>query len=173
MTVTNEQISKVAQTGIQNVVHIAAACNKTGCPFYLAVAMIERESRGRNVYGHDSGGALSGFDKTVNQGNFEVFEWLVFDQKHTSNGVGPAQLTWPGFFTDMGKQGLKPWVPADNILYGVRLLYGYYKQARKTKGVRDSIVAAGKDYNGAQSYGEGLLQQALKWKDTLGGADYA
>lgn len=174
MTVTSEQVQTVKDADIANAVTIASVCNMTGCPFYLAVAMIERESRGRNVYGHDVGGALSGFPGSVNQGNFEVFRWLVIDKKKTSNGVGPAQLTWPGFFIEMEKRGLKPWWPADNIRYGVELLFSYYQHARDLgDGVRAAIRYAGTKYNGASTYGDGLLEGALRWKEKLGSADYA
>lgn len=173
MTVTTSQIAKAKATGLKNVDAIAAAANKTGCPFYLAAAMIQRESNGKNVYGHDAGGALAGFPEEVSLGNWDVFRWLVFEKGQTSNGVGPAQLTYKGFFTDMEKQGLKPYQAPDNILYGVRLLFSYYKNARKSLGVRDSIKEAGTKYNGAAAYGDGLLKMALEWKDRVGSGDYA
>jgi len=173
VTVTAAQIAKAKATGLKNVDAIAAASNKSGCPFYLACAMIQRESNGKNVYGHDQGGALAGFPGEVELGNWDVFRWLVFDKGQTSNGVGPAQLTYKGFFTDMEKEGLKPYQPSDNILYGVHLLFRYYRDARKTLGVRDSIKKAGTKYNGASAYGDGLLEMALEWKDRVGSADYA
>jgi hypothetical protein len=172
VTVTADQIKIAKATGLANVDGIAAAANKTKCPFYLALAMIERESNGKNVYGHDRGGALSGFPKEVNKGNFEVFKWMI-DNGHPSNGVGPAQITYKGFFPQLEKEGLEAWVAADTIFFGVRLLFGYYKTARATHDVRDSIKAAGTKYNGASSYGDGLLEGALKWKKRVGRADYA
>lgn len=173
MTVTTDQIAKVKAAGFVNVGHIANACDATGCMFYLAVAMIEKESKGRNVYGHDAGGALSDFPKPVNQHNFEVFEWLVFIKGQTSNGVGPAQLTSKGFFTQMRDQELKPWDPADNIFFGVKLLHNYYKAGRQTLGVRDSIRYAGTKYNGAKVYGDSLLEVALRLKNIVGNVDYS
>lgn len=173
MTVTTEQIAKVQADGFRNVEHIANACNATGCMFYLAVAMIEKESKGRNVYGHDAGGALSGFPKPVNRGNFEVFEWLIFTKKQTSNGVGPTQITYKGYFTQMKDQDLNPWEPAHNIFFGVRLLYSYYQAGRKTMGRHESIRHAGTKYNGAEAYGDSLLQAALRWKNIVGNVDYS
>jgi hypothetical protein len=172
MTVTAHQIAVAKDTGLSNVEAIAAAANKTKCPFYLALAMIERESNGKNIYGHDKGGALAGFPLEVNEGNYRVFKWMI-DSGYTSNGVGPAQLTYKGFFDAMEGRGQKPWVAAESTTYGVQLLFGYYKQARADGlGIHDSIKKAGTRYNGAAAYGDGLLKGALKWKERVGNADY-
>lgn len=180
MTVTTDQIAKVKAAGFQNVEHIANACDATGCMFYLAVAMIEKESKGRNGYGSDSGGMLEDFPIQVNKGNFEAFEYEVVKHGRTSNGVGPAQLTYRGFFPQLRAEGLNAWEPADNIFFGVRLLYGYYKKARgTTSAVRDPIRWAGTWYNAGPNekqiidYGDDLLNVALKWKNIVGNADYS
>lgn len=174
MTVTAEQVQKVKDAGFQNVEAVAEACNVTGCRFYLAVAMIEKESRGRNVYGHDSGGALAGFPKPVNQGNFEVFEWLIATGQKGRNGVGPAQLTSKGYFDEMKTKGLKPWEPMDSVPLGVRDLYRYYRAARNNGDtVVEAIRYAGTRYNGADAYGDSLVTVALRWREALGNVDYA
>ncbi len=174
VTVTAQQI-ELADARLHNADAIASACNKTGARFYMACAMIQKESGGRNVYGHDSGGALSGFPKNVNQGNYQVFEWLIFTKGQTSNGVGPAQITFKGFFTQMREEGLKPWEPADNILFGVRLLNGYYRTARDElqMEVWDAVRYAGKKYNGSIVYGDSLVVIAKEWRELVGNADYA
>lgn len=174
MTVQARQI-ELAKAKLSNVEAIAAACDKTGARFYIACAMIQKESGGRNVYGHDVGGALSGFGKEVNQGNYEVFEWLVQTKGQASNGVGPAQITWKGFFVEMRAKGLKPWAPADNILFGVDLLNGYYRAARDElhMDVWDAIRHAGRRYNGSIVYGDSLVAVARTWRELVGNADYA
>lgn len=175
MTVTAQQIATAKSHGMQNVDLIAQCCNETGARFYIALAMLEKETGTcRNVYGHDVGGALSGFPKTVNRGNYEVFRWLVFDKGQRSNGVGPSQLTFKGFFADMEQKGLKPWDMHDNIAYGVKLIQSYYQQGRdQGKTVNEALRYAGTRYNGASAYGDSYLQVALKWKGRVGSADYA
>jgi hypothetical protein len=116
---------------------------------------------GKNVYGHDVGGALSGFPGTVNRGNWEVFRWMVITQGLPSNGVGPAQITARSLLLDMEKRGLRPWVVEDNMRYGLELLWGYY-QAR-----RQSWVKAGTAYNGAVSYGQDLSKKVSAWRRRL------
>jgi len=151
----------IAAKSLQNADIAAIACREAGLPFFAACALLEKESGGKNVYGHDKGGALAGFPGVVNAGNFEVFRWLVFDKGQTSNGVGPCQITFKGFFVDMESQGLKPWSPHDNMLYGFRLLKRHYDAG-------GSWVAAGTAYNGARSYGVDLDRKVTEWKKRLG-----
>lgn len=156
MAASAAQIKKAADFGLANVELIAKAADKAGLPFYVACALMERESGGRNVYGHDKGGALSGFPYEVNEGNYRVFEWLIGNGQ-TSNGVGPCQITWKGFFPAMVKLGLKPWDALDNMTYGMGLLASYYK-------AKGSWTLAGKQYNGSLTYGVGLAKQIAAWK---------
>jgi len=173
VTVTSSQISKAKQQGLRNVDTAARVCNETKTPFFILCALLEKESGGRNVYGHDQGGALSGFERPVNQGNWEVFRWLVFDKGKTSNGVGPMQLTFKGFFTDMEKEDLKPWDVHDNMTYGARVFMGHYRAAKDAgHGTRESIKRAGVQYNGATAYGDSLLKIAIKWADLVGHVDH-
>jgi hypothetical protein len=175
MTVTQTQIDRVRQAGFVNVELMGAANNRVSGRFYLTISMFEKETRGRNVYGHDAGGALSGFPREVNEENFRVFEWLVFTKGQDSNGVGPSQITSKGLLTDMKTVGLKPWVPADNIFYGAKLITGYYRNARDIQNldVWESVRYAGRRYNGASAYGDSLVTIAKKWREILGNADYA
>jgi hypothetical protein len=98
MPLTAEQIEIARSHGMQNVELIAQCCNETGGRFFIALAMLEKETGTcRNVYGTRCRGALSGFPKPVTKDNYEVFEWLVFTKGQRSNGVGPSQLTFKGF----------------------------------------------------------------------------
>lgn len=173
MTVTADQIAKAKAAGLKNVDIAARVADETGNKFYHLCALLEKESMGRNVYGHDAGGALSGFPEEVNLYNFDVFLWLVFKKGQTSNGVGPMQLTFKGFFTDMKAKGLKPYDVHDNMLYGARLWLGYYRQYRVQGYDRDdSIKKAGTRYNGSAAYGDRLLVIMDKWFKIVGNDDY-
>lgn len=168
MTVTEQQI-QAAQNYLINVPALAAACDRYGLPFYVACTILDKETDGRNIYGHDRGGAMSGpssLNVEVTEANYRQFRKLI-DAGKTSNGVGPMQITWKGYFPDMEKQGLKPWIPADNILYGVSIL------ARTWQSSRGSVYAVGKAYNGNASYGTSAAALALVWKRRVGTADLA
>jgi len=96
----------------------------------------------------------------VTEAKWREFRRLVVDLHHTSNGVGPCQITYRGFFTDMEAQGLRPWVPHDNMLYGFRLLARYHAD-------KGSWEAAGTAYNGSSQYGRDLAALVEKWRKRL------
>lgn len=158
--VTEERIQIAREFGLVHVREAAEACREAGLPFWAACALLEKESGGRNVYGHDQGGALSGFPGEVNRGNFEVFEWLVFERGWTSNGVGPTQITFKGYFTQMKTRGLKAWLPRDNMIFGFGLLAHHYD-------VEGSWQEAGASYNGASAYGTDLVKKLNEWRERL------
>jgi hypothetical protein len=122
---------------------------------------MEKESRGRNVYGNDDGGALAGFPGAPNRSNYAVFRWLVFHEGQKSNGVGPAQITFKGHFTRMEAEGLRPYNVADNLLYGFGVFKGYLD------GAGGDISDAGTAYNGARTYGDDLAVKAAAWKRAI------
>lgn len=153
---------QVAGAYLSNVEILAVAAAKVGIPFYAACALVDMESEGKNVYGHDAGGALSGYPGEVNAENYAVFRWLVIDKKGRSNGVGPCQLTWRGFFPDMESKGLKPYDVHDNMVYGLGLFWGYYKASK-------SWTTAGRKYNGALTYGRTMAKRVSLWHDRVGG----
>lgn len=180
MTVSASQIEKAENEDtpywgyMQNLDTAAVVADEIGVKFYHLCALFEKESGGRNIYGHDKGGALSGFPNEVNQGNYEVFRWLVFTKGQTSNGVGPMQLTFKGFFTDMEVKHLKPWDVHDSVTYGADLWLSYYRIYRNNDLSRDdAIVQAGRKYNGSLAYGERLLILMDKWFGIVGKDDYA
>jgi len=173
MTVTQTQIDLVREKGFANVPYIAEAANLTDTHFYIAVTMIGKETSGRNVYGHDVNGALSGFPGEVNFGSYEVFKWLRTQGKGP-NGIGPSQITSQGLLDEMKARGLSVINPRDNILFGVELIGKYYRAARdKGLSVNNALWQAGKRYNGADAYADSFLRAALDWRARLGKADYA
>lgn len=158
--VTVRRIRIAENFGLKNVDDIATACRRVGIPFYVACALFEKESGGKNVYGHDEGGFMTGYPFPVTEGNFEVFQWHVFKQGHKSNGVGPSQITWKGYFPDMEAKGLKPWVPLDNMVYGLTTLRDHYVRW-------GSWEKAGRLYNGKLSYGQDLVVKIDQWQARL------
>lgn len=165
MTVTAEQIAIAQRHGLVNVEHLAAACDKLEFPFYLACTILQKETGGLNIYGHDVGGVFTAPGRhPVTEENFAEFRRRI-DAGERSNGVGPMQITWKGFFPDAEKQGLKLWLPADNIMYGVSILAEYW---RASKG---DVFTVGKRYNGADSYGRATVELAKVWKVRVGTDD--
>lgn len=188
MTVTTEQMQIAESYGMREVELIAKCCNETGARFYIALAMLEKETGTcRNVYGGDAGGALRGFKGEVNAGSYAVFRWMIdvgvpvkqSDGTHKvikfgPNGVGPSQITHPDLVARMKNQGLDIHDPHDNIAFGVKLIQSYYRKGRDDgKSVSEALRYAGTRYNGSPVYGDSYLTVALKWKNRVGSADYA
>lgn len=167
-----DKIAIARRYGLVNVDAAWKASQKTGIPFYLLCALMEKESMGKNIFGHDKGGVFSGpGEKAVTETNFKEFYNRVVGDRETSNGVGPLQITWRGFFPQMRDQGLKAWVPEHNMVFGSKLFMGYYNKHRTAgRSVSESIRLAGVQYNGAEAYGSRLLDIANKWRDRIGDA---
>jgi hypothetical protein len=176
MTVQPDQIVAAKDGGIQNVDAAAQVANELKMSFYQLIALLEKESHGRNVYGADVGGTFERFKDPVTECNWRAFRHEVISLGKRSNGVGPCQLTYKGFFTDMESKGLKPWLPKDNILYGAGIYWGYFVgQRAEGWSVASSIKRAGSKYNtgefGFAPYGDRLYALALEWRSLVGIAD--
>jgi hypothetical protein len=154
------KIRIATQFGLENATTIALAARKAEVPLAVASALFEKESMGRNIWGNDRGGVFEPlpFGWQVTKAGYEIFEHYVVVLGYTSNGCGPAQITWRGFFPDMRAKGLKPWRPYDNMLYGLQLLHDY-------KNVHGATWEdAGTKYNGARSYGIDFAEKIREWR---------
>lgn len=158
----------LAAGGFQNADALVRAANDTGLPLGIAAALVAKESMGANVYGHDTGGALSGAG-AVTQDNFTNQFLPLIRAGHTSNGVGPTQITYPGYFTQ--NPNLAWWDPYTNMVFGFQLMKGYLNG----KYGDDALIAAGSAYNsgtatGALDYGRTFDQLATTWTARLEGS---
>lgn len=166
------------ERGLRNVNAIADACVKTGLSFHLGCALAEKESHGRNIYGHDLGGALStgrgpvtvaghtydrGEDIPVTPANAGIF-LLMIGAGHRSNGMGPGQITYAndlpdgrtgGFFRQMLDAGLLPWDPTDNLTFAFRKLKNLL-DAGYDAAEAGTIYNAGNLTHGVNQYGHDL-----------------
>jgi hypothetical protein len=143
----------------------------------LAIAMLEQESGGKNLWGHDPTIFIGGFDKQhsrfwtglgrrgyVNEAGYREYK----KQRRASGnrlmqGVGPMQLTWWEFQDGADHLG-GSWNPRANIRYGLRRLDALIDQ----HGVREGI----KRYNGtgprADAYARSVLERRAKWRGRFG-----
>lgn len=166
MTSATELLSAA---GFDNADSIVKAAADSGLPLGVAVALIAKESMGTNVYGHDVGGYRPG--DIVTQANFAQFYQAVVVDKNTSNGVGPCQITYPGYFSQNPNYAW--WDPYSNMLFGFNLLKGYLNGVYTDS----ALVAAGSTYNSgsatgsASTYGRTFADLAETWTDRLSSVD--
>jgi hypothetical protein len=175
MTVSASQIQKAKQQGLVNVEAIAAACDKLKFPFYMACTIMERETRGKNIYGHDVGGIFTQHGNLeVTETNYKTFLRRLLNGER-SNGVGPMQLTYKGYHIgpqSLTTRGYKAWIPVDNILYGAGIMSRSYRtNLAKGQSVSRAFWNAAKSYNGAASYANGAAARARTWLALVGISD--
>lgn len=158
--------------GLVNVDHAIAAAEKTGYPLHAAFALLEMESKGKNIFGQDAGGMY--IRQAVTK---EKFDKLVAAVKKgaPTNGVGPMQITYAGrkrsdgtrdggFFRQAEEQGLRLWLPAENMEFGFKVAAGYRRR------YPNSWYSVGRLYNGKESYGTTYARKVGEWKNRLAGA---
>lgn len=143
--------------GLQNVGAAIEAAEKADLPVHVAFALLQMESMGRNIFGHDSGGMYPG--QAVTKAKFERLEKAVAAGGR-ANGVGPTQITHRSHLPAARKQGLKLWLPGDNMLYGFRLLVAHYRKG-------GSWSYAGTRFNGKASYGRTFARRVGEWRKRL------
>lgn len=157
------------QSGVANATAIVAASNNTGLPLGVAVGMIMKETGGPNIYGHDAGGACRGWG-LVTEDNFKNDFLPVVLGGGVSNGVGPTQITYPGYFKS--NPNYPWWDPYWNCVFGFNLLKSYCGGDYSW----ESLARAGSTYNSGNpsgtynTYGRTFADLAVEWTDRLNGA---
>lgn len=137
------KIDIITKYGVQNADVIAEACREVDLPLAVGAALVGHESGGKNIYGHDLGGALSTRGKAVavcgkiypemsdievDYRNSVVF-FLMIGAGAKSNGLGLTQLTFAddlhdgrtgGFFRQAADDhDLDPVDPLQNCIMGL------------------------------------------------------
>lgn len=183
MTVTLRYSEELAlpimrEHGLKNETEIFYQSIAGGLNLAPACALMEKETHGANLWGHDAirnpdgsvakYGTFYGLELPPSEQLWTAFWHEVNELGKMSNGVGPAQITSRGLLQAMVDQGLRPWKVADNMRFGFRLLASYY-DAAVADGARGQAawVAAGKTYNGSTQYGEELAQLTTEWRELL------
>jgi hypothetical protein len=150
--------------GLHNVPAAIKAATEVGLPLAAAFAVLQKESGGRNIWGNDRGGVFAGSgNREVTEATYREFRRRI-DAGERSNGCGPTQITWPGYFPLAERQGLKLWIPLDNMRFGFRILLDHYNANGK------SWEIAGTRYNGASAYGRSFAALVRDWTKRLAGA---
>jgi hypothetical protein len=150
------------RAGIRNALAVVQEAHAAGVPVSLALAVVEQESGGRNVFGHDPTSSVPAGWKG---GRVTRARYLQYKRNRASGGmqgVGPFQLTWWEFQDRADLMG-GCWVPRNNIRVGLQIL-----RANIAKHGRFAGIAA---YNGsgdaAQNYARSVEARASVWRRRL------
>ena len=145
---------------------VLRAADAENCPWWAALACLWMETgeRGANIYGHDVGGA-GPHGEEVTEENFREFLAAIRDGEN-SNGVGPLQITYPGYFFDDPDR--EWWMPEKSAEVGCRILRdlinaeGDSYEALKRVGSRYN---SGNPYDAYESYGILFSNRCKSWYD--------
>lgn len=160
----------IAAYGIENADALVRACKALGLEVAIGAALMEKESNGRNVYGHDRGGVFSTEalgkppGNRVTKENYQEFRRRIAVPGSISNGVGPAQITWKPFFADADRRGMDLSDPSQNMQFGFDLFDDYLYNSG------GDVVEAGRVYNNSLAYGIKLNEMVQAWRNRLRGA---
>lgn len=158
---------------LHNAPAIAAASRRAGVPLSVAAALAEVESGGRNVFGNDRGGVFS----RPGRPDVPVTPERVAELRRrvaageTSNGIGPAQITWPPFFDRADAAGLDLADPEDNLTLGLTILAEHARGDLSPAGLEraGTLYNAGTLAGGVTDYGRRLARAAAAWEERLSG----
>lgn len=153
----------IISSRLSNGRDIFDAANQVDLDLCIACAFVEQESKGQNIYGHDEGGSHCNGGE-VTEENYKDFYHEVVDLKQKSNGVGPMQITYRGYFPDAQKKKLSLWIPKDNLVYGFTIVKNFLKS--KTLNEAAQMYNSGKD-NGAPNYGKSVVNKFNEWEKLL------
>lgn len=156
---------------LHNAPAIAASSRRAGVPLSVAAALAEVESGGRNVFGNDRGGVFS----RPGRPDVPVTPERVAELRRrvaageTSNGIGPAQITWPPFFDRADAAGLDLADPEDNLTLGLTILAEHARGDLSPAGLEraGTLYNAGTLAGGVTDYGRRLARAAAAWEVRL------
>ena len=159
---------------LHNAPAIAASSRRAGVPLSVAAALAEVESGGRNVFGNDRGGVFS----RPGRPDVPVTPERVAELRRrvaageTSNGIGPAQITWPPFFDRADAAGLDLADPEDNLTLGLTILAEHARGDLSPAGLEraGTLYNAGTLAGGVTDYGRRLARAAAAWEERLSAA---
>lgn len=155
--------SIAARNGLTNSLRALWEARAAGISPALALAILEQESGGKNVFGHDP-------TIFIGAGEVTKAKYLAYREQRRASGnrkmqgVGPMQLTWWEYQDQADNLG-GAWVPKYNMRAGYRRLADLIKAHGTWTGVER--------YNGsgpaAQAYRQSVHTRYDKWHKRLHG----
>lgn len=140
--------------------HLLAAVATTKLPLSYALALVEKESAFKNVFGHD---AVRNPIKGGKVTRTRYIAYVAYRKRGWGcQGVGPCQLTYYSFQDDADRFG-GCWRPYPNMVVGFRLLKTLINQHGKQAGASA--------YNGtgvaADAYGRDFVAKQARWHELV------
>lgn len=158
---TDAQLEKsMKQGGIVDPAATLTAAREVMLALPYACALLEQEtSGGNNVFGHDNvRNPIKGGSVTKSRyAEYKRFRDLGLG----ANGVGPTQLTWPGYQDRADALG-GCWDYGVNLRVGFSILRANIRQSGVYRGFWN--------YNGSEAYAKQVMPRVVKWQSILDAA---
>jgi Putative peptidoglycan binding domain len=153
----------VAAHGILRAAEVVQLARAAGLDLAAAATMLEEESSGgNNVFGHDpvNTGGIYQYGQPVTKDAYLRYKDARKRGQIPAQGVGPTQLTWPGFQDKADDEGgCFDW--AVSVRVGFEVLAGEIR----SNGVRGGFKAC----NGADAYADDAVKKLAVWQSRLAG----
>lgn len=152
--------------GLANAELIAAAAAAERVDLAIAATMVQKESGGRNVWGHDPMDALRIYTPgaPVTREAYLAYRSAQDAGRIGAQGVGPAQLTYPPLQRQADAEG-GCWDPAVNLRVGLRHL----ADLQRSYGMRDGFRRYNGSGSAAESYADDAMVKLARWRERLAG----
>jgi cell wall-associated NlpC family hydrolase len=160
---TDEQLIKIIGRQLRNPELILQESRKAGLSLPLACALIEQESHGRNVFGHDPTRSIPDEWKgeQVTAARYRHYK-RNRQQGLGMQGVGLAQLTWYQYQDRADALG-GCYRPEVNLRVGFSVLRGHVR----VLGLRQGIARYNGSGSAAQRYADQVLAKLKVWRRRL------
>lgn len=148
---------RLRRAGIVNPIITVQEADRVGVPYDVLATILDMETGGgKNVFGHDPGGAVTG-GKVTKERYLEYRRALTQGAGKFPQGVGPMQLTSLGLQNEADRMG-GCWIPRYNIRVGARFL----KESANWRSSKPYWFAA-KAYNGSEAYARKFTLRREHW----------
>jgi hypothetical protein len=156
----------LANHGTQRAAEVIELAVAAGLELAAAATLLEKESGGgRNVWGHDNVDTGGHYVKGDAVTKAAYLNYKRDRKRLGAQGVGPTQLTFPGFQdTADDRGGCFDW--RTNCLVGFEILAGHIR----AKGVHDGFRAYNGSGDAAERYADDAISKLGVWRSRLGGA---
>jgi hypothetical protein len=139
-----------------------AALRKADIKPQTAAALLNKETgNGKNIFGCDHGAGRGFCHQNVTEARVRQLR-----ASGLANGIGPTQLTWPGYVDRANRAG-GVWKPFVNMVVGFSIFGELFVDEGR------SIWGAAKRYNGADAYATDFVRRRQGYELKLRSAGFA
>jgi hypothetical protein len=162
-----DAVAVLQQNGLDNAGVIVQAAQAEGLELAKAAVLCQKESNGKNVWGHDAVNTGGCYTKGA---PVTVQAYWAYRKSPTAGwqGIGPTQLTYKGFIYQA--EAMNPAEGAADPLTNCRIGFRNLVQLQKAYGDQDGARRYNGSGSAAEAYGRDFMAKLGTWRQRLSGA---